>query len=329
MAPARPWRIVDALNDPNAAADLAVYRSQFGLPACTVANGCFKQLNQNGATSPLPAGDTGWAGEESLDIDMVSAICPHCHIDLIEANSADNADLYTAENTAASPANFISNSWGGDEDRRQTADDATSTTRARPSRSAPATTLPAHHYPATSQYVTAVGGTCLSTSSNSRGWTETAWNDAGSGCSAYDAKPSWQTVTTAARSGPKRTFRGRRPEHRRRGLPDLRRAGWLVYGGTSVASPIIASVYALAGTPAQDNGSYLYSHTGNLLRRDERQQRHLRHRDSAPPAPAGTARPASARRTAPPRSAARAVAAARTVTVTQPRVTRQPRSATR
>src|SRR6201999_2460811 len=87
--------IVDAYDDPNAASDLATYRSQFGLPACTTANGCFRKINQNGQTSPMPTGDTGWAGEISLDLDMVSAICPNCSITLIEANDASD-NLFTA-----------------------------------------------------------------------------------------------------------------------------------------------------------------------------------------------------------------------------------------
>jgi len=190
--------VVDAMNDPNAASDLATYRSQWGLPACTVASGCFRQLNENGATSPLPANDTGWAGEESLDVDMVSAICPLCHIILVEASSADNADLYQAENEAvALGAKFISNSWGGAEYSGQTTDDTAF------NHSGVAITVSAGddgtgaQYPATSQYVTAVGGTTLSTASNSRGWAESAWADSGSGCSSFDAKPSWQTVTTS------------------------------------------------------------------------------------------------------------------------------------
>src|SRR5579859_71307 len=78
--------VVDAFDDPNAEADLQVYRSQFGLPTCTTANGCFQKVNQFGQPSPLPAPDTtGWSVEESLDIDMVSAICPNCHIILVEA----------------------------------------------------------------------------------------------------------------------------------------------------------------------------------------------------------------------------------------------------
>jgi subtilase family serine protease len=77
--------IVDAYDDPNAQADLAIYREQYGLPACTTANGCFRQVAQNGSTS-YPATNFSWGGEESPDLDMVSAICPNCHILLVEAN---------------------------------------------------------------------------------------------------------------------------------------------------------------------------------------------------------------------------------------------------
>ena len=95
--------IVDAFDNPNAEADLAVYRAQFGLPACTTANGCFRKVNQNGNASPAPAADMGWAEEISLDIDMVSAVCPNCNILLVEANSNNNNDLFTSVNTAAGP----------------------------------------------------------------------------------------------------------------------------------------------------------------------------------------------------------------------------------
>ena len=83
------------MDDPNAESDLATYRSTFGLPACTTANGCFRKVNQNGAASPLPATDTGWAAEISLDVDMVSAVCPSCHILLVEASTASLANLGT------------------------------------------------------------------------------------------------------------------------------------------------------------------------------------------------------------------------------------------
>src|SRR6267142_5666923 len=108
--------IVDAHDDPNAESDLAVYRSQFGLPPCTTANGCFKKVNQSGATSPLPTPDVGWAQEISLDLDMVSAACPQCKILLVEANSTSITDLGAAVNTAAAMgAVAISNSYGGPE----------------------------------------------------------------------------------------------------------------------------------------------------------------------------------------------------------------------
>src|SRR5207245_3122924 len=105
--------IVDAYDDPNAASDLNVYRSQFGLPACTTANGCFKKVNQNGGTS-YPRANGGWAQEISLDLDMVSAICSNCHILLVEASTNNLTDLGAAVNRAAllgAPA--ISNSYGG------------------------------------------------------------------------------------------------------------------------------------------------------------------------------------------------------------------------
>src|SRR5207249_855536 len=107
--------LVDAYDDPNAESDLGVYRSTFGLPACTTANGCFKKVDQNGGTK-YPRGNRGWAEEISLDLDMVSAICPNCHILLVEANTNSFANLATAEDTAARlGANAISNSYGGSE----------------------------------------------------------------------------------------------------------------------------------------------------------------------------------------------------------------------
>src|SRR4051812_26700181 len=59
--------IVDAYDDPNAEADLGVFSSQYGLPACTTANGCFKKVNQTGGTSS-PRADAGWSLEISLDV---------------------------------------------------------------------------------------------------------------------------------------------------------------------------------------------------------------------------------------------------------------------
>ena len=260
--------IVDAFNDPNAASDLAVYRSQFGLPACTTASGCLRQVSQTGTTT-LPRANRGWAEEESLDLDMVSAICPLCHIILVEATSATTANLGKAVNEAVSlGAKFVSNSYGGSETSNEASTDTSFYNH-------PGVAVTASsgdsgfgpQYPAASQFVTAVGGTSLTRASNARGWTETTWSGAGSGCSSFEAKPTWQHDTGCAKrtiadvSAVANPSTGVAVYDTEGGDP-----GFEVFGGTSVASPIIASVFALAGTPTAGTypSSYPYSHTTSL-----------------------------------------------------------------
>jgi Putative Ig domain len=261
--------IVDAFDDPNAESDLATYRSQFGLPACTTANGCFRKVNQNGQASPLPATDTGWAGEISLDVDMVSAICPSCHILLVEANSNSNANLFGAIDTAVNlGAKYVSNSWGGPESSGQTSLDSHFNHTGVVFTASSGDNGFGASYPATSRFVTAVGGTSLTRSTNSRGWTEAAWNGAGSGCSAFDAKPSWQTVSTNCSRRAEADVSAVADPNTGVGVFDtFGEAGWLVFGGTSASAPIIAAVYALAGTPGAGDfpASYPYAHPGNLF----------------------------------------------------------------
>ncbi|HEX5406505.1 MAG TPA: putative Ig domain-containing protein [Pseudonocardiaceae bacterium] len=262
--------IVDAMDDPTAESDLATYRSQFGLPACTTANGCFKKVNQNGAASPLPASDAGWAGEISLDVDMVSAICPQCHILLVEASSATIANLGASVNRAvALGAKYVSNSYGGGESGDPT-NDANFYHHAGVA--VTASTGDGGFgisYPASSPFVTAVGGTSLTTAANARGWSETAWSGAGSGCSVDEAKPSFQAnVTTGCtRRANADVSAVADPNTGVAVFQTFGATGWQVYGGTSVSSPIIASVYALAGTPGATDtpAAYPYSHTGNLF----------------------------------------------------------------
>ncbi|MFE5137337.1 putative Ig domain-containing protein [Streptomyces fagopyri] len=265
--------VVDAYNDPNAESDLATYRSQFGLSACTKANGCFKQVSQTGSTTSLPTNDSGWAGEEALDIDMVSAVCPNCNIILVEATSPTDANLGTAENEAvALGAKFVSNSWGGSESSSQTGEDTSYFKH-------PGVAITVSsgdeaygaEYPATSQYVTAVGGTALSTSSGTRGWTESVWKTSstegtGSGCSAYDPKPAWQTDTGCAKRMEADVSAVADPATGVAVYDTYGGSGWAVYGGTSASAPIIAGVYALAGTPGSADypAKYPYSHTSSL-----------------------------------------------------------------
>ncbi|HWU33106.1 MAG TPA: S53 family peptidase [Marmoricola sp.] len=278
--------IVDAMNDPNAAADLAAYRGHFGLPTCTVANGCFKQINQQGATSPLPANDYGWAEEISLDLDMVSAICPDCHITLVEANSANLSDLATAEDTAAGQPGVvaISNSYGGTEDGTEVSMDSHYN---HPGVAITASTGDSGYgasYPATSPHVTAVGGTTLNKASTPRGWTETAWSGAGSGCSKDLAQPSFQTGLTPCTTRAIADVSANADPNTGVAVYDTANScgsnalcdlliglglvqgadGWVQVGGTSESSPIIASVYALAGNAHTIDNSYPYGHSASL-----------------------------------------------------------------
>jgi subtilase family serine protease len=255
--------IVDAYDAPTAESDLAAYRSQFGLPACTTANGCFRKVDQNGGTS-YPHKNTGWAQEISLDLDMVSAICPSCHILLVEAKTNSFANLGTAENRAATMgATVISNSWGGSD-----ASDATyGTYFNHPGIAITFSTGDSGYgveYPASSQYVTAVGGTHLTSGGGTRGWTETAWSGAGSGCSTINTALSGQASvgTGCAKRAVADVSAVADPNT---GVAVRYNGSWLVFGGTSVASPIIAGVYGLAGNAASVNNNYPYSHTGSLF----------------------------------------------------------------
>jgi subtilase family serine protease len=259
--------IVDAYDDPNAASDLAVYRAQFGLAACTTANGCFKKVNQTGGTR-YPRANTGWAEEISLDLDMVSAICPNCHILLVEASSTSFSSLGTAVNEAATlGANAISNSYGGSESSSE------SSYAADYNHAGVVITASAGdggygvEVPAAYKTVVSVGGTSLTTSGSSRGWAETAWSGTGSGCSAYISKPTWQTDTGCTRRTVADVSAIADPNTGVSVYDTYGNVGgWLVFGGTSVASPIIASVYGLAGNASSVNAaSSLYSNTASLF----------------------------------------------------------------
>jgi len=253
--------IVDAYNDPNAEADLGVYRAAYGLGACTTANGCFRKVNEYGGTSS-PGSNSGWSEEISLDVDMVSAACPNCHILLVEATSNNLGDLLTAENEAAAlGATEISNSWSSSEFSGETSYDGYFR-HYIPITAAAGDSGFAIGWPAASPYVTAVGGTTLTRASNPRGWSETAWNGTGSGCSAYETKPAWQNDPGCANRTINDVSAIGDPNTGVATYDSYRESGWLVFGGTSVATPIIASVYALAGNnPAP---GYAYTHLTGL-----------------------------------------------------------------
>jgi hypothetical protein len=269
--------IVDAYDDPNAEADLATYRAANELPACTTANGCFAKVNQDGQQGSYPTANASWAEEESLDLDMTSAICPNCHITLVEASSNSDSDLYAAEDEAATLGpDVISNSWGESEYTGEAADCS------HFDHPGIAITVSAGdsgfgvNFPAACASVTAVGGTTLYQDSSARGWGETVWGNGqagtkgdgtGSGCSAYITKPSWQhdklcgkrTVADVSAVADPATPVAVYDSYGGAG-------GWVAVGGTSVASPLIAGAYALAGNTAtmSPGASYLYAHHQHL-----------------------------------------------------------------
>jgi len=252
--------IVDAYDDPNIESDLGVYSSTFVLPACTTANGCFKKVNQTGGTS-YPAKSAGWALEISLDVETVHAVCPNCKILLVEATSNSFANLLAAEDYAASHANIVSNSWGGRESSGETSNDSHFNHIGTPITFSSGDGGFGVEYPAASQYVTAVGGTTL----NLIGTTyvsEQVWSGAGSGCSAFEPKPSWQTDSGCIRRTVADVSADADPNTGAAVYDTVRyqgRVGWFQVGGTSLSSPIIAATYALAGNASSTNdGSYPY-----------------------------------------------------------------------
>jgi subtilase family serine protease len=197
--------VVDAFDNPNAEADLAVYRAQYGLPPCTTANGCFTKTDQRGG-SHYPDPDPGWAAEISLDLDMVSAVAPKARILLVEADTATIDDLGAAVDQAvALGAKYVSNSYGSNytffpEDPAESAADVHYD---HPGVAVVASSGDSRYgvaYPAASPHVTAVGGTTLTKDpAAARGWSESVWDHdghgTGSGCSRYEPKPAFQRDT--------------------------------------------------------------------------------------------------------------------------------------
>ena len=261
--------VVDAYDDPNAQADLNVYRAEYGLPECTEANECFRKVDQAGGTK-YPAANGTWAKEISLDLDMVSAVCPNCHILLVEASSNLDTDLAAAEEEAVTlGATEMSNSFVGAE----TPEDASSYDHPGiPTAAAGGDSGFGVESPASYPGVIAVGGTALHPAAGRRGWSETVWGQSsgegsGSGCS-NEPKPAWQsdsgcthrtTNDVAAVADPNT------PVSAYDSYPPM--TGWMLVGGTSVSTPIVAAAMALANLYTRSfagaHALYLQAASGN------------------------------------------------------------------
>lgn len=193
---------------------------------------------------------------------MASAMCSGCKIVLVEANSASLADLSAAVNGAAAlGARVISNSDGGGE----TGSGTYAAAYNHPGVAITASSGDSGYgvsFPASANTVIAVGGTNLTRASNTRGWSEVTWTSAGSGCSAVHSKPSWQTdglcagrmeADISAVADPNTGVAVYGPSSRGKG------SSWLVFGGTSVAAPLVGGMYGLKGTMVTNSASSLYA----------------------------------------------------------------------
>jgi Subtilase family len=242
--------VVDAYDNPHAEADLAVYRSTWGLPPCGPGDGCFRKVNQDGTTSDPPPINSSWGTEISLDLQMVSAACPLCRILLVEADDSAFDNLGAAENYAATQGvAAISNSFGS-------AESPSDATDARRYFDHPGIAVLAAsgddgyrvEFPAAAPGVIAVGGTRLDRAANARGWFESAWAGASSGCSTVQPKPGWQHDTGCAGRTVADVSAMADPATGA-AVYDSFSGGWTVIGGTSASTPILAGMYALANNP--------------------------------------------------------------------------------
>lgn len=259
--------IVDAGNlttgGASVASSLAVYNQNYGLPACTAANGCLTVVNQTGGTSLPPS--RGWDDEIALDVETVHMICQTCKIVLVESTTTSQSDMATAVNTAASfnPV-AISNSYGVDNADTTSLDSFYThpgiAVVASTGDSGAATNGVA--WPADIPTVVAVSGTSLNLNNDSSWASETVWSGSGGGCNQTYAAPAWQLAIVNWGSngcGTRRAFGDVSADaNPATGAAVVIGTTWSQFGGTSLAAPIVAAIFGLVGKfPAGAPGSVI------------------------------------------------------------------------
>lgn len=248
----RAIALVDAYDYPTAASDLAFFSAQFGLPSPNIT--VYYATSTGSCSGSQPAGDpAGWEGEEALDVQMAHAMAPLAKIYLVEAQSSYDNDLMGAVQCAnslvsAAGGGEVSMSWGGDEYSGETAYDASYFSTPNIVYFASSGDSPGVLWPSVSSSVVSAGGTSIARSVATLNFEHYAtWGDGGGGPSAYYAKPSYQSGV-AGISGATRVT----PDIAAVANPDTgvwvydsnsySGTGWYVYGGTSVASPLLAGI---------------------------------------------------------------------------------------
>jgi subtilase family serine protease len=284
--------VIDPFRYPGAQADLATYRSHYDLGACNKKDGCLKIVNQEGNERPLPPlggfVSPAWQIEQALDLDMVSAVCPKCHILLVQANSQLVSDLAAAANEAAIlGATEISNSYGFSEQSPECG--STECSQYVPAYSHPGIPVVAGsgdsgydegpggkggapNFPASAPGVIAVGGTTLRRAANGRRWSEAVWSKSGSGCSLQEPKPAWQTDPgcpnrmtndVAAIGDPETPVSVRVPIIIEAGKD--RGSKWATGGGTSASAPLVAGILAHASAYTRSLGAEAFYREPGML----------------------------------------------------------------
>jgi subtilase family serine protease len=259
--------IVDAYDDPTAERDLAVFSSQYGLPACTTGNGCFSKVNQTGGNA-YPRKNPGWALEISLDVQWAHALAPGAHVLLVEASSNSFTNLLAAEDYAKTHAQYVSNSWGASEFSGENAYDSHfSQSGVSFFVSSGDAGLPAE-YPSASPNVVSVGGTTLHFNGNTF-TSETGWSGSGGGCSAYENATSAQSgfsqygqVNCAGKRATPDVSLDADPSSGVSVYDTTRyqgQSGWFTVGGTSASAPMWAARSADSG--AVVSSSYVYGNS--------------------------------------------------------------------
>ena len=258
----RTVAIIDAYGYSTLEADLAEFRDTNKLPPCTIKNGCLTIQDERGGND-LPPDNSGWDLEQALDVDMVSAACPDCKIAVFQGKAPNLKSLGHAVNTAAKTKGVvaISNSYGGGNGHNRAYYD-------HPGIAITASTgdsgFTGGLYPAADTHVIAVGGTSVFKDGTKRGFHETAWAGAGSGCSRYNVQPPYQRkVETGCQTDATADVSG---------AADPGNGGLMIYfnghftqvGGTSESSPLIAAVYALSGRTTGYPGKIPYNNADEL-----------------------------------------------------------------